>query len=592
MAEITGNTCDVITLFPLTVECNVTDSTTNLSNDGSINLLINGGTAPYTITWDGGQNGPILNNLSAGTYSATVVDYYGDFTATTECEVGFSTFYLSKLTECDNPSNIIYLTNTGFDTDLVYRFNGINTCYEYVENVLYTAQTYSALTISNTYENGCNECKPPEPSPPAQISMCLSNDVDTQYTFTYSSTDVNNNYVWDSGSMVLSYNTLGYWEITPWVLGGTMRLYQSPVSAYPLGLWTNFGVDTRVIWSMTSGACSGLPLSLLATVSDAQCVGENGSVILTASNGVPNYLYSIQYYSSPQQSGLFINLPPGVYTGAVQDSDVPPNIATYQFTIGAGSVSTNYSVFLTQVGSTITTPNNVNDSITTTYNYQINVTPPLPVGVSLAVDVRVYNYTEKSGKQPDPNSTTFSNVITITKNGVTTLPTLNTTPIYSNGVPCGIYPSSKTEYFTYTGNIILTNNDYLNVSVLQTVDLNTLGDDCDCLTKGKYVTFVEVLPKGLTGGTCATYSLRPVQSSSVETVRQGCQPAATCKTYQLENISDINTGTNAIFSYTDCNEDQQTKTLIPEVDVYVCSLTTPVVTFGPGQVTLISNTCT
>jgi hypothetical protein len=588
MADITGNTCDVITLFPLEVECNITNATTNLTNDGSINLLINGGTAPYVISWNGGQIGTTLNNLSAGTYSATVIDYYGDFTATTECEVGFDTFKLSKLTECDNLSNIIYLTNTGFDTDLVYRFNEINACYEYVEDVLYTAQTYSALTISNIYENGCNECNPPQPSPPAQISMCLSNGVDTQYTFTYSGTDVNGNYVWTSGSMVLSYDTSGYWSITPWAVGGSMRLYQSPVSTYPLGLWSNFGVDSRVIWEMTAGACGALPLSLSALVSDANCVGENGSVVLTATNGVPNYFYSIQSYSTQQQSGVFINVPPGTYTGVVQDSDNPPNLAITQFTIGAGSISTNYSFFITQIGSTTTTPNNVNDSITTTHSYQISVNPPLPVGVSFSTDIRIFNFTEKSGKQPNTNSTTFSNLITITKNGVTVLPTSNTSPINTNGVPCGVYPSPQTTYNTYVDDVVFTTNDYVTVNITQTVDLNTLGDDCNCLTKGRYYTFVEVLPQGLTGGTCNTYNQRPIQTQNVETVRQGCQASAQCKTYQLLN----NSGANAIFSYTDCNGDSQVRTLTPQTNVYICSLTTPVVTFGLGQVNLISNTCT
>ncbi len=46
-------------------------------NDGSVQVDVNGGTPAYTITWNDGSNGPLLGNLPAGTYSATVVDANG-----------------------------------------------------------------------------------------------------------------------------------------------------------------------------------------------------------------------------------------------------------------------------------------------------------------------------------------------------------------------------------------------------------------------------------------------------------------------------------------------------------------------------------
>lgn len=593
MADITGNTCEVITLFPLEVECNVTNASTNLSNDGSIRLGIYGGTAPYSVTWSNGQHGHTLITLSAGTYSATVVDYYGDYTATTQCEVGFDTFYVSKLTECSVPSNVIYLTNTGFDSNIVYSFNEIDGCYEFDGEILHTTEPYSALTIANEYENGCNECNPPQPSPPAKIDMCLSNGVDTQYTFTYSSTDSNGNYVWTSGSMTLSYNsTGGYWQITPWSLGGAMRLYQTPVSSYPLGNWTNDGVQSTVTWDMTSGACSGLPLGLTAQATDAQCVGENGSVVLTASNGVPLYTYSIDSYGNSQQSGVFNNIPPGTYTGQVQDSDSPPNTATTTFTIGAGSPSQTYTFYLTQVGSTTTTPNNTNDSVTTTYSYDITVSPTLPAGVSMTANLQLYHLREKSGDQPQNDSTEFSVSHDFLKNNTTSITTTDTTPTTAYGTPCGNTLSPQSIYNTNANSVTFNSGDYVRVNVTQTVDLNTLTTDCQCPTKGRYMTILKVFPQGINGGSCNNYTTSIIQATPVETTRQGCQTTTTCSRYKLENIV-LKDNINAVYNYTDCSGVNKNITVTPLDIEFVCAQQKPTIVSGQGAlVTFVSTPCT
>jgi hypothetical protein len=69
------------------VECNVSHPTLPESTDGIASLIITGGTPPYTIIWLNGGIGPIIYNLSAGSYGATVVDYYGDYIETVECKI-------------------------------------------------------------------------------------------------------------------------------------------------------------------------------------------------------------------------------------------------------------------------------------------------------------------------------------------------------------------------------------------------------------------------------------------------------------------------------------------------------------------------
>ena len=47
------------------------------SSSGSIELVIVGGTAPYSVLWNNGASAQTLANITAGTYSATISDAYG-----------------------------------------------------------------------------------------------------------------------------------------------------------------------------------------------------------------------------------------------------------------------------------------------------------------------------------------------------------------------------------------------------------------------------------------------------------------------------------------------------------------------------------
>jgi gliding motility-associated-like protein len=57
-------------------------------SDGSVELVISGGTEPYSISWDGGGTGTYLADLTPGTYSYEVRDG-NDCLATGTVEVGY-----------------------------------------------------------------------------------------------------------------------------------------------------------------------------------------------------------------------------------------------------------------------------------------------------------------------------------------------------------------------------------------------------------------------------------------------------------------------------------------------------------------------
>ena len=47
-------------------------------NDGSATVQASGGTPPISISWSNGANGPTANNLTAGSYTATATDAFGE----------------------------------------------------------------------------------------------------------------------------------------------------------------------------------------------------------------------------------------------------------------------------------------------------------------------------------------------------------------------------------------------------------------------------------------------------------------------------------------------------------------------------------
>lgn len=58
------------------VVASITKSSCPLNSDGSISVEVTGGTQPYSYTWTSGANSEIAENLSSGTYSLTITDFY------------------------------------------------------------------------------------------------------------------------------------------------------------------------------------------------------------------------------------------------------------------------------------------------------------------------------------------------------------------------------------------------------------------------------------------------------------------------------------------------------------------------------------
>ncbi|WP_306641279.1 gliding motility-associated C-terminal domain-containing protein [Sanyastnella coralliicola] len=127
---------------------------------GSITLTINGGVDPVTVSWDSGDNGPILTDLPAGDYEATVTDGSG-------CSVVLPVITLTEApaidisvdvthVQCAGDTNgAIDLTVSGGTGDLSISWtgpNGFASNDEDIDNL--EAGTYD-LTVTD--DLGCTE---------------------------------------------------------------------------------------------------------------------------------------------------------------------------------------------------------------------------------------------------------------------------------------------------------------------------------------------------------------------------------------------------------------------------------------------------
>jgi len=120
MTQINQNNCNVSALRPLEVICNPTNASNPDTQDGSIQLYINGGTSPYTVSWSNGSQGTFIGNLQSGEYTATVTDYYGDYSETVICTVGNNTFYIDEFIKCNenfNPNIYVFYDGTSMDAN-------------------------------------------------------------------------------------------------------------------------------------------------------------------------------------------------------------------------------------------------------------------------------------------------------------------------------------------------------------------------------------------------------------------------------------------------------------------------------------------
>jgi hypothetical protein len=418
MSTIIYNDCGVTTILPLGVECYSVNASTPDSNDGRIYLTITGGSSPYSITWSNASKDQNIKNLIPGEYTATVVDYYGDYTATTVCTVESTQFYVDLFADCANEYNL-YLTGltTTFVEGGIYKFTTSDStlnlgCFIYSGKTLNGDNFLSTAILTEGPFDTCDECDPPPaPLPYYPTDLCLYTDSTpfTAYPFTfYDFVNDRPSYTGtSSSSSAFTISWISATTFTNWlVLGKNGYVLKNPSDTFnPLGGWVEEG--TLNTWTAISGTCPSAPvLSFSLTTTNESCEGScNGSVTIKANGGSGGYQYKL-FNGTYQPSPTFNNLCPQNNTQFfVKDSSGTEVQGT--FTILPGTKKVTYTLSL-DAKSYFTKQDYGNQTIKN-LDYIIKVSPELPDGVTINVPLYISVYDSMS--QPGSATTVYTPVL-------------------------------------------------------------------------------------------------------------------------------------------------------------------------------------
>ncbi len=287
---------------------NMSLSTITVTNEecgngaGAIDILVVGGTTPYTFAWNNGATSEDISGLSAGTYDCTISDANGCQISTGNKIVfntaGTMNVTTTSLTDevCGNGTGQIDITVTG--GTLPYNFtwnNGVNT--EDITNL--TAGTY-VLTVTDA--GGCI----------FNFSETVSNNPGT---LNITSTNTTNETCGDGTGAIDVTVTGGNTPYTfTWSNGATTEdLSNLNAGSYTLNLTDNAGCTTS-----TSATITGTGISTTSqTISDELCGNNQGSIDITIVGGTTPYSFN---WSNGAISEDLNNLSAGTYILNVSDA--------------------------------------------------------------------------------------------------------------------------------------------------------------------------------------------------------------------------------------------------------------------------------
>ena len=450
------NDCDVFTLFEMGVRCNpISQPKTSTSLDGILSLIVTGGTSPYSYYWAGGQRSQTLIGVPQGTYEVVVVDYYGDYTATTFCSLLAPTATMTP-----SPTATPTITPSGTAPQL---------CFIAIGGTSYGPWQF----VGNGSKNG---------------KTTWTNNGD------YNITWVSSRNRWE---------ILGSDNITPFTPVGGGLFASTTTALYPDAGWGLVGGTQTYSATVTQGKCpSSIPLQVTLTAENSSCnttTNCNGSITVNASYGVAPYVYSINNGVTYQTASVFTNLCPGTYT--ILTNDATKGINSQTITVGFDTQPITYQLSLSaKTGdSQIITTDNYASS--TTYLIA-TVTPQLPIGLTIGFDLTISSVKTYNG----PGTGVITDNINITEGGVVKTPTTTST-ISQTGDRPNCNPESQvitTEADTYS--LLMTSTSKVlitDTSILQITN-GEAGAQSNCLTNLEQTIYAQFTTPFIRGCDCCS----------------------------------------------------------------------------------------
>ncbi|NVK28166.1 MAG: gliding motility-associated C-terminal domain-containing protein [Flavobacteriia bacterium] len=272
---------------------------------GEAFVTYSGGTAPYSVNWITGQSTDTISNLTAGTYSVTIVDANGCMTSQTVV----ITQPASGLTVSATINNNVNCFG-GTDGSATANVTGGTQPYSYSwSNGASTANlsnvTAGSYTVTVTDANGCiatASVNITQPAAPLAASAGVLSHVDCWGAFTGSASA---SATGGTGPYSYSWNT-----------GATSSVLNNVAA----GTYTVTITDANGCTDQASVIISQPASSIVfgnITHNHITCFGESdGSILINPSGGTPPYTYA---WSNGATTQNLTNVPAGTYTVTVTD---------------------------------------------------------------------------------------------------------------------------------------------------------------------------------------------------------------------------------------------------------------------------------
>ena len=295
----------------LTASTTVRDVNCYGGNNGSIQVLVNGGTAPYAFNWTGGDTAQSLSGLTAGTYHVTVSDGNGCGTAAS----GVITQPNSGLVISTSPTNVncnggnngaVNVTVTGGTSPYYFGWTSGQTTQN-ISNLV--AGIYSVAVSDANACNAASSASVTQPAAALNASLAVTNvkcfgGNNGALNLTVTGGTSPYSYTWSNSATTQDLQSL---------TGGTYRV-----------TITDYQACTAVVSAPVAQPSAAVTASL--TDSNVSCfAGDNGSINLTVAGGTSPYTYNWGGgITSQNRTGLSA----GTYVVTVHDANACIAIAS------------------------------------------------------------------------------------------------------------------------------------------------------------------------------------------------------------------------------------------------------------------------
>lgn len=213
------------------------------------------------------------------------------------------------------------------------------------------------------------------------------------------------------------------------------------------------------------------PLEIIANVNNTIC-GCDGNITVIASGGIPPYSYSIDSGVTYRYFPIFTNLCSGLYSVKVTDLSASEAVTTINLPSPSEPIAYNIT---TQTTNSIVS----SGSFTKTIRYEttINVTPPLPDGVTIIFSL---NHINSSQSSPTITSSTVNTNSQLVVDGII----VGTTSVFSGASTqlstldgCQLETIYTTSNFETWENITYTNQTDLKLTTITEINKN-INNNC------------------------------------------------------------------------------------------------------------------